>query len=180
MEAGWWSPMAPAQAQSVSAVDPSGEPTILPDVDAESWSGLRLATRVIPPADPSFGHTLVAEALRGSGSTVVSAAVVGSTVVGLAVSHGVDPADDARELLTVGVAPDYRRRGIATSLLKAHARSGSFATVTLAERDPFDPLPRDVRAAVARRLFERAGFEIGAADEAIRSIDPAAIVARRA
>jgi hypothetical protein len=46
--------------------------------------------------------------------------------------------------------------------------------VTLAERDPIDPLPRDVRASIARRLFEGAGFEIQPVDEVVASIDPAA------
>jgi ribosomal protein S18 acetylase RimI-like enzyme len=109
----------------------------------------------------------------------VSAAVVGSSVVGLAISSAPDAGDGTRELLALGVAPGYRRRGIATSLLEAHATSRSSAVATLAERDPVDPLPRAVRASIARRLLERAGFEVGPADEAIRSIDPAAIEARR-
>ena len=57
--------------------------------------------------------------------------------------------------------------------------SGSAAVVTLAERDPIDPLPRDVRASIARRLFEGAGFAIGQVDDVLRSIDPAALMARR-
>jgi hypothetical protein len=49
--------------------------------------------------------------------------------------------------------------------------------VTLAERDPVDPLPREARISIARRLFERAGLEISAADNAVRAIDPSAIKA---
>ena len=179
IEEGWWSPLASAEAQPVSAADATGEPTIMPTVDAETWSRLTLLPRVIAPADPVLGHRLVAAALRDGGSAIVSAAVAGSDVVGLAVSAPADPTDGTRELLALGVAPDHRRRGIATALLKVHALSGSFAVVTLAERDPIDPLPRQVRAAIARRLLGGAGLEISGADNAVRSIDPAAMTARK-
>jgi len=179
IEEGWWSPLASAEAQPVSAADATGEPTIMPTVDAETWSRLTLLPRVIAPADPVLGHRLVAAALRDGGSAIVSAAVVGSDVVGLAVSAPADPTDGTRELLALGVAPDHRRRGIATALLKVHALSGSFAVVTLAERDPIDPLPRQVREAIARRLLGGAGLEISGADNAVRSIDPAAMTARK-
>ena len=179
IEEGWWAPLASAEAQPASAADATGEPTIMPTVDAETWSRLTLLPRVIAPADPVLGHRLVAAALRDGGSAIVSAAVAGSDVVGLAVSAPADPTDGTRELLALGVAPDYRRQGLATALLATHTVSGSFATVTLAERDPIDPLPHDVRASIAGRLFNSAGFESGAADDTIRSIDPAAITARK-
>ena len=178
IEEGWWSPLASAEAQPVSAADATGEPTIMPTVDAETWSRLTLLPRVIAPADPVLGHRLVAAALRDGGSAIVSAAVAGSDVVGLAVSAPADPTDGTRELLALGVAPDHRRRGIATALLKVHALSGSFAVVTLAERDPIDPLPRQVREAIARRLLGGAGLEISGADNAVRSIDPSAVRAQ--
>ena len=178
IEEGWWSPLASAEAQPVSAADATGEPTIMPTVDAETWSRLTLLPRVIAPADPVLGHRLVAAALRDGGSPIVSAAVVGSDVVGLAMSAPADPTDGTRELLALGVAPDHRRRGIATALLKVRALSGSFAVVTLAERDPIDPLPRQVRAAIARRLLGGAGLEISGADNAVRSIDPSAVRAQ--
>ena len=179
IEEGWWAPLASAEAQPVSAADATGEPTIMPTVDAETWSRLTLLPRVIAPADPVLGHRLVAAALRDGRSAIVSAAVAGSDVVGLAVSAPADPTDGTRELLALGVAPDHRRRGIATALLKVHALSGSFAVVTLAERDPIDPLPRQVREAIARRLLGGAGLEISGADNAVRSIDPAAMTARK-
>ena len=178
IEEGWWSPLASAEAQPASAADATGEPTIMPTVDAETWSRLTLLPRVIAPADPVLGHRLVAAALRDGRSAIVSAAVAGSDVVGLAVSAPADPTDGTRELLALGVAPDHRRRGIATALLKVHALSGSFAVVTLAERDPIDPLPRQVREAIARRLLGGAGLEISGADDAVRSIDPSAVRAQ--
>ncbi len=178
IEEGWWSPLAPSTPQP-KAREASGTPSIVADVDAAMWAGLELSPRVIAPADPAAGHALVGAALQTPVPALVSAAVVGSSVVGLAVSRQADPADATRELLALGVAPDYRRRGLATALLAAHVVSGSFGVVTLAERDPIDPLPREARASIARRLFQRAGLEIAAADNVVRAIDPSAIVARK-
>jgi acetoin utilization protein AcuC len=176
IEEGWWSPLAPAMPQPMAG-EASGTPTIVPMVDADAWSRLTLPPRVIAPAEPAAGHALVGAALRAPVPASVSAAVVGSTVVGLAISRASEPGSATRELLALGVAPDYRRQGVATALLEAHAASGSFAVVTLAERDPVDPLPREARISIARRLFERAGLEISAADNAVRAIDPSAIKA---
>jgi acetoin utilization protein AcuC len=179
-EAGWCSPFgAVAPAAPAPAPAAPTTPTILPNVDAASWSRLSLLSRVIAPADPAAGHSLIAAALQGSAAAVVSAAVVGSTAVGLAVSLPADPRDGTRELLALGVAPDYRRRGLATELLRVHANAGSFAIVTLAERDPIEPFPRELRASIARQLFDRAGFEIDSVDDVVRAIDPMAVMARR-
>jgi acetoin utilization protein AcuC len=174
IEEGWWSPLAPGMPQP-TAVEATGKPTIVPMVDADAWSRLTLLPRVVAPADPAAGHALVSAALRAPVPASVSVAVIGSVVVGLAVSAPATSRDGTRELLALGVAPDYRRQGVATALLEAHAVSGSFAVVTLAERDPIDPLPREARVSIARRLFERAGLEISAADKAVRALDPNAI-----
>ena len=183
MEAGWWSPLDAAvggPAAGSTAASHKGTARIVSSVDAAAWAGMSLAPRVIAPAtDPQSGHALVAAALRESAPAVVSAAVVGSAVVGLAISLPADARDGSRELLAVGVAPDHRRQGIATELLRANSAAGSYAVATLAERDPIDPLPREVRASVARGLFEAAGFEIDAVDDVIRSVDPHAFMARR-
>ena len=96
---------------------------------------------------------------------------VGSVVVGLAVTGP----DDA--LLALGVAPGHRRAGLAAALLRAsHART---ADVTVAERDPIDPLPHAVRAQVARRVLETAGFRVSSAPTDVRSVDPLALAATR-
>ena len=179
IEADWWSPLAAGVPQSGSVPDLAGTPTIVGRVDVDTWSRSTLLPRVIAPTGASDGHALVAASLRGPAPALVSAAVVGSTVVGLAVSAPAVAGDGMRELLALGVAPNYRRQGIATALLKAHAASGSSAVVTLAERDPIDPLPRELRASIARRLLDGAGFDVGPADDATRSLDQVAISARK-
>jgi acetoin utilization protein AcuC len=179
IEAGWWSPMQPPASRSAAGDETDATPTVLPSIDAATWSNLSLAPGVIPPTDVSAAHALVSAALRSSPAGAVSAAVAGTTVVGLAVSAAAEGRDGSRELVALGVAPGHRRQGIATALLRAHPKPGSTAVVTLAERDPIAPLPRDLRASTARRLFERAGYEIGEVDEAVRAIDPAAFRADR-
>ena len=73
------------------------------------------------------------------------AAVAGDQVVGLAIAGPAAP-DRRRDLLALGVAPAYRRAGLATRLLADSPADR--AEVTLAERDPFEPL--DVRPSAAR------------------------------
>jgi ribosomal protein S18 acetylase RimI-like enzyme len=173
---GWWDPLAPAPTTTQGARPGSGTPTILPDVDAATWAGLALATRVVAPADPQAAHALVLAGFADGAR--VAAAVVGQTVVGLALSRVDGPTE---ELLALGVDPGHRRGGIAGKLLRAHASADrpSAAEVTLAERDVFEPLPRADRASIARRLLERAGYRVESAAGAVRSVDPSAIVARR-
>ncbi len=178
---GWWDPLATGSIGR-GAPKPAGDgaPTLLAAVDAEAWDRLTLADRVIAPADPHAGHALLLAAIR-DGATVSAAVVDGTTVVGLAVAG---PPDDRgqREILAVGVEPTFRGRGLAGSLLGACVADGTapfVAEVTLAERDPIDPLPRDVRAAVARRLLDRAGFDIRPADASVHIADPGAITAVR-
>ncbi|MEP6637933.1 MAG: acetoin utilization AcuC family protein [Chloroflexota bacterium] len=178
-ERGWWDPVAPLSVGATPDMMPGhGSPTILPSVEASAWAGLALAPRVIPPADPLAGHALLLAAIRDE--AVISAAVQGTIVVGVAIAG---PTDDhgSRELLAVGVAPSFRRQGLAAALLEACLAAGRagrgelMAQVTLAERDPMEPLDRGLRADIARRLLERAGFEIRPADPDIKRADPAAI-----
>jgi acetoin utilization protein AcuC len=173
---GWWDPLAPASVAMPGAAPAIGTPTILPDVDAATWERLTLAPGVIAPADPQGAHALVHGGL-GDGARVTAAAV-GSTVVGLAISR---VGDTTEELLALVVEPRHRREGLAGQLLEAHAslERASLAEVTLAERDVFAPLDRADRATIARRLLMRAGYRVESAAGAIRSIDPSAIVAHR-
>jgi hypothetical protein len=53
------------------------------------------------------------------------------------------------------------------------------AAVTVAERDPVEPLAVDVRRTVAMRLLEGAGFEVAPASGTVGRVDPSAIEAGR-
>ena len=136
------------------------------------------------PAAPALAHAIVARAMADGDRGQVSAAVVGSTVVGLLVSRWADDAP-RRDLLALGVAPAWRRQGLATALLAAHGSSGRSAEaddvieVTLAERDVLEPLEPGTRAAIAARLLSGAGFHIEPAEAAVRRVDPLAVRAWR-
>jgi acetoin utilization protein AcuC len=167
------------------AVDHSSPPPeILADVDPATWSRLRLAPRVLSPADPAVAHRLVQEALRSGSPATVSVAVSDAEVVGAVLSCS---DRGSRRLLAVGVAPARRRQGLASVLLERHlgavgtpdGREPWTGLVTVAERDPFEPLPRATRASVARRLFERAGFEVTRPPGPLGVADPYAMEGRR-
>ena len=181
---GWWDPMAAGSGRGAGGAAPTpgvGGPAII-HPDASTWERLTLASRVVAPSDPLAGHALIAAAI-GDGASV-SAAVEGTVVVGLAVAG---PTDDhgRREILAVGVAPSFQQRGLASALLEACVTAGRpgdteyTADVTLAERDPVEPLDRTIRADIARRLLERAGFVIGTVDGDLRRADPSAMSAVR-
>ena len=171
---GWWDPLAPATGRGGPG-DNGGAPELVETVGGRQMDDLALAPRVVAPVDPGAGHAIVRAAIEDGAH--VSAAVVGSSIVGGAVIVGLAIASPDHELLALGVAPEYRRQGIAGRLLAA---SGAIrAEATVAERDPFDPLDRVTRAAVARKLLEGAGFWVGPADRGVRAIDPLAVRATR-
>ncbi|TAK02663.1 MAG: acetoin utilization protein AcuC [Chloroflexota bacterium] len=160
---------------------PDGVIEVLDTVDAATWVGLDLASQVIAPASPAGAQQLVLAALTSPHAVRVSAAVAGGTVVGLVVSAA---PGGRRLLLGLGVAPDRRRRGLAGELLRRHVDGPHGvepwdAAVTLAERDAVEPLARDTRGAIARRLLEGAGFEVGRAGGPVGDADPGALVAHR-
>jgi acetoin utilization protein AcuC len=172
---GWWDPAdTVASARHGAQSRPAGEPTILAAVDGDTWSRLALAARVVVPADPAVGHAVIDEVIRAGG--VVTAAVVGDVAVGLAVAGPVAP-DGGRGLFALGVGPAHRRAGLATRLLAACP--ADWAEVTLAERDPFEPLDVAVRAEIGRRLLAGAGFAVHSAGGPVASVDPTAVVATR-
>jgi GNAT superfamily N-acetyltransferase len=177
---GWWEPLdgtAPPReaAEAKRAEGAGGEPQVL-RLTPELLDRVTIAPRVVAPMDPRAAHGLLAAALTES--TVV-AAVAGSTIVGLAIAAD---RDGVSELLALGVAPGHRRQGLGTALLRAlvDAVAGPMsAVVTLAERDPVEPLDRAVRATIVRRIFESAGFSIRPAEPAIARLDSGALSAVR-
>jgi GNAT superfamily N-acetyltransferase len=102
----------------------------------------------------------------------VRAVVVGTRVVGVGIA--VDGA-----LLALGVAPGHRRAGLGRALLDALGPDVASAEVTVAERDPFDPLDAGERIDVAARMLRAAGLTVDRESDEIGALDPVALVARR-
>ena len=188
---GWWNAEDRAgTSPAADAAAPAGpRATVVPALDADAWGRLRMAPRVVAPLDPVAAHALIEAALRDPGAgTLVTAAVADDVVFGLCCSlatngDGPEPASARRQLIALGVAPGARRAGLGTALLRAHVEAAGpqplRALVTVAERDPIEPGDRALRADIARRLLEDAGFAVRNAPPALRRIDPLAIDALR-
>jgi acetoin utilization protein AcuC len=144
-----------------------GRPSIV-DLTNELVSRARLAEGTVPVASGSVGQTALAQLIAGPGFGV--GAVSGHRLVGVAVARpGGDPVEV--ELVAIGVAPAWRRRGIGSALLDGLlARPevggrGVTAAVGPAERDVMDPWPFEERLAAARGLLGHAGFAASRADD---------------
>lgn len=177
VDRGWWSAVAAGKPVAVEASDSKAQVRTLSRADLDA---LLLASRVVAPAtDPGAGLAIL-RAACGAGATVVGAVAAG-VIVGVAVvaEDRFRPGRD--RVLAVGVAPGVRRLGIARELLAAVvARSRPLVvTVTLAERDPIDPLDRALRARIARRLLEGAGFRVGSGPDDVARIDQESMTAVR-
>jgi acetoin utilization protein AcuC len=174
IDRGWWDPLVGQPAQPGAPDHTVGSPRLLDVVDADLWSRLTLAPWVIAPASPSDGHAIVLAALRdgAAGRVAVRAVVVGTRVVGVGIA--VDGA-----LLALGVAPGHRRAGLGRALLDALGPDVASAEVTVAERDPFDPLDAGERVDVAARMLRAAGLTVDRESDEIGALDPDALVARR-
>lgn len=186
-DAGWWGfdgavpeGMAPARPAAeappaVSVAPPAwSEPTVVGPLTADALDRLSLPSRVIAPFDSRVGAALVRSAL--SDGAFATGAVSGEWLVGVALAtptfvEGVD------RLVALGVAPEWRRGGLAAALLRAlvaeQSRRGRALVVlhTVAERDPWDPLPRAVRRGVAERLARGAGMGVTPAPPRISAVD---------
>ncbi len=133
-----------------------------------------LAPRTIAPADPGDGLTLLRAAVR-DGATATGA-VIGERLVGVALAAP-GPDNGVDELAALGVAPAWRRGGLATALLRTivaeQGRRGRalVALHTAAERDPFEPLPRKTRRDVAERLLRAGGFAVRQAPSEVAAAD---------
>jgi len=113
-------------------------------------------------------------------ATTERSPLAGSWIVGLALSAS-EP-EHGRSLVALGVAPAFRRRGVAGRLLVEHAAAAAVdgplrSLVTVAERDPHDPLDRALRARIAGRLLDAAGFARRPTSPEIAAIDRGAITA---
>ncbi len=185
IEERWWLPMGPApDTAGIGGGAPDLDPTIVSNVTAEQLERLELAARVIAPADPAAARSLLVAAAR-DGARIMGA-ISGSAMVGVAVLWPARPHPSdvipAWELLALGVAPAFRRRGLGTALLAAAVDAVAGDPVVagsgVAERDVVDPLPVETRTAIARSLFGGSGFSVRAADGAVGQTDAAALVAR--
>ena len=194
---GWWSAadelgqaalgasaLSPAAAASIVAgPGAAASPRVVAPLSPEHLDRLVLAPRMIPPLDPAAARRLLRSALAGGARA--AAAILGDEVVGLALiaPSGDDGGGDAWHVIALGVAPHTRRRGLATALLRTAADLADGAPLVaesgVAERDPVEPLPVELRASVARRLFEAAGFRVARAPHPVGRADGAAQVAHR-
>jgi GNAT superfamily N-acetyltransferase len=168
---GWWTP-SEVEAPGVVTTAATGTPSIVV-LSAEVLDRSTIAPRVVAPTDPNAVHRLLAAALADS--AIVVAAISSNEIVGLAVAHD-------GEVIALGVAPPHRRQRLGTRLLEAlgSATTGPLsAVVTLAERDPVEPLDRGLRAQIAHKLFERAGFDVRDAQGDVGRLDPDGIEAIR-
>ena len=181
----WLDPLSAApDTLEAAALDAGSSPSIVAPLTPDALRTFALAHRVLPMADPRQGLELLRNALGAShagqrGEAV--AAAVGDTIVGVAVA-GPAEREEGQQILAVGVAPAFRRRGIATRLVRALAAQihGELrAVIGVGERDPFEPLDHELRATIGRRLFESAGFEVSPVTGDRARIDPLALVATR-
>ena len=173
---GWWDPLAPAGDEAFASV-PVGAPTVHARADASELARVALADRVLP-AHPRSMLAAADERDRLS----VTAAIVQDVMVGAVVSAAKE-SGVGREILAIGVAPEHRGHGLASAMLEAHVASfrpgdeSLSATITVAERDPVEPLDHALRASIARRLFEGAGFDVRRAAGRVRGVDALALEA---
>ena len=179
VDRGWWSPLGPEPVADDGAASGStvGRPEIVDIVDRATLDRLTLAPRMVANLDGGLLRDLLS-----SPALSVTMAVDGATAVGLVASALDDTAalESPRSVLAIGVAPAWRRQGLATRMLAAHVsafdRAGTpwVATVTLAERDPVEPLDRALRGTIAARIYEGAGFVADEPDPRLRLVDPGA------
>jgi acetoin utilization deacetylase AcuC-like enzyme/ribosomal protein S18 acetylase RimI-like enzyme len=182
----WWDPLETGRAALAAGPDAgslagSEEPQVV-ELDREALDRLAVAPRVLPVADPDAARTILRRAAADGG--LVVAARSGHHLVGvaLAVPRRGEPVAD---LLALGVAPPWRRRGLGRTLARrmgeAVAGRGLAleALVTVAERDWVDPDPPEIRRQLARRLLEAAGCRIVTPPPSLASIDPVAVAGRR-
>ncbi|HEU4671579.1 MAG TPA: acetoin utilization protein AcuC [Candidatus Limnocylindrales bacterium] len=180
IDRGWLDPLEAAAAPPLRvAPSPDRRAEIVAPLPPEVAARVDLAARTLPVADPAAARAILRGASLAGAGPPVAAAMVDDVVVGLAIAVDAGSHD---ELLTVGVAPGFRRAGLGTSVLRAlvEARPGDRelrATVAVGERDPVEPLDRTLRGQIARRMLEGAGFRVRAAGGRLGRDDPDSLAA---
>jgi acetoin utilization protein AcuC len=175
IDRGWLDPLT--SFAPVAEVEPDGTPTIVASLKVAALDRLALAPRALPLGDVAAAKALLSAAI-GDGARV-AAAVAGGVIVGIAV---VSVGSHEDELIALGVAPHFRQRGLATALLRSVVEERTTerplrAVVTVGDRDPIDPLDRGLRATIARRLLESAGFRVSSPSGRPGRADPDALQA---
>jgi acetoin utilization protein AcuC len=183
---GWWRPGGEGSSGRGGAGAPEPDATaaasVVAPLTSEALDRLKLAPRVVAPADPIDAHALLAGALRDG--AVAVGAVAGEWLVGVALAAPT-ALDGVYRLAALGVAPEWRRRGLAAALLVALVEASTLrgcalaALHTVAERDHVEPLPAAVRRDVAERLFRGAGMAAIAVPPGIATADRDASAAAR-
>ena len=165
---------------AASTTHPVVRPTLIVPLATDQLDRLLVAPRVIAPFDTATAAAILDAALL-DGATA-AAGVAGEWLVGVALAAA-SPIDGVDRLVALGVAPEWRRRGAATSMLRAliaeSDRRGR-ALVALhvaAERDPVDPLPRALRRGVAEKLALGAAMTVMPAPARVAATDAGAFVA---
>ena len=167
-EHGWWDPWRPVPTTAAPAGiaqdgAPAAEPTII-DLDLAILDRLTLAHRAMPPFDPAIARRLLGAAI-GAGARA-SAAVAGDRLVGVAISGPLVQPGGMAELLWIGLAPAFRRRGIGSALLARLAGGRRLASrIGVADRDVVEPLAPAERRRILRRMHDRAGVEAGPVED---------------
>jgi acetoin utilization protein AcuC len=191
-ERGWWqfdeeprdsmtraAPAAEAPPAVAEPTEPAAPKLVMP-LTLAALDLLSVAPRVMAPSDPSIAAAILRAALEDG--AVAMGAVSGEWLVGVALAAPT-PLDGVDRLVAIGVAPQWRRGGLATAMLSAlveeQSRRGRalVALHTVAERDPLDPLPRAVRRGVAERLARAAGMTVTSAPPRVSATDPDARLA---
>jgi GNAT superfamily N-acetyltransferase len=178
---GWWRPTL-ARASMPARPVPLGLPApVICPLDTLAVASLEVAPRVVSLADPEDVRGLLVAALADDARAV--GAVSDGVLVGVAVAAPSQIEAAVESLLVVGVAPDFRGRGLGRALLASLVegrppRTSLEARIGAAERDVVDPGPLDRRLEVARRLLAGAGFELRRPHPDIVRDDPSAVVAR--
>jgi GNAT superfamily N-acetyltransferase len=179
---GWWRFDGEGRSSSTSAAPAAEAPPAVAGaastvvaLTSQLLDRVTLAARTIAPADAADGLALLRAAVRGG--AIATGASIGDWLVGVALAAP-GPPDGEDELVALGVAPGWRRRGIANALLRAiveeQDRRGRALGVlhTAADRDPFEPLPRELRRGVATRLLRACGFGMRPTPSDVAAADP--------